>query len=1094
MTNRVPGTSPLVAASRLDQLLKDLEVPQALREAAEEWNNAVSSYSGPMKEEANRSQFLDFFHQGLGFTHGAKAKGGVYTLKEKQKTAVGQQFPDATFGLYGGPDAWDATIAVLELKDGGTDLSAKQGTGYAKTPTEQAFGYALKFADAQFVLVSNFQEIRLYSREGGELRSWLFRFASLGQHQGRERALKELCFFLSPERLLPAGPGGVPPLLRHLREAPAEQEKITRAFYQEYRGLRDEARTHYLRLLQDAKDPAAAENALEAAQKLLNRTLFAGFAQSRQLLPDGLLGVVTGEISPLEEKPIYRNLRMLFKHLDKGRAGGFSTKLGGAFKIPGFNGGLFRPDPIVDNPAFALTEDFARQLLHLANKDFVTELSVSVLGHCFESSLADLDAERGGGGRHDQGIYYTPDWVTRYICLKVLAPLVQRARDHAEAATRKKLGPPPEKPHDLHRWHLARFHRLHGELMDLKIVDPACGSGAFLAQGLRVLRELMEPDLREALAHATALPDVHDDAVHEDLPGLQVQDATEQQEALAKLRALPSLERCFHGVDLHEEAVLLTQLSLWLESAEKDRKLSDLSDRVKVSNSLTSDWEQLFPGTRFDAVIGNPPYVRMELFKDQKPHLRERFAAVHEERADLYCYFFQLSAELLKEGGRYGIIVSNKWLKAKYGGPSRAYLKSALQIEQLLDFGELPVFEDATTYPMIIVAERREGGTLKAPHFAAIAKLPHSDHELEDQALALGHAVPAAQLGADAWLLVDEAKGAVFATRAAKGIPLKEYLGDASICWGIKTGHNAAFWLDQETRDRILDTNPEAKVLLKPLVIGDEVRRWALRQDEPRFLIYTPKGRYSEKEFKDRFPEVVKHLKGFRSYADAKGKTVGLDHRATQQAWFELQQGQEAYEEFMLGRSIVWPDMSQQARFASSTGRFPANTVYFIPEKHRALVGVLNSSHCSDHIAGIASSIQGATLRFQSQYLESLTIPASEKGMEFIALVVDKLTHSTSDFESHRHAFTALLRQDAPWRCAPLGEKLERFWEQNEATVLAEALKRRDKSQKHDPTLAEREQLKKLWRQAAEPLRELAHQIQQLEAELDQAVEAAWEA
>lgn len=774
------GPAPLLAPSRLDLLLKDLEVPPALKEAALAWADSLASYSGNMKEEANRSQFLELFRKGLGYTHGAHAKGTLFHLKEKPKTDVGNQFPDVSLGLYGGPNHADTTFAVLELKESVNDLDAKQSSGaYAKTPVEQAFGYALKFAEAQFVLVSNFKEIRLYSREGGDLKRWSMAFHRL-LHEDQPRLLKELWFFLAPERLLPPGSGQVPPLLRHMREAPVEQEKLTRAFYQEFRELRDEARSHYTRLLREhpGVDPEAGAGAeahrreamaqgvrptegtheakgLESAQKLLNRTLFAGFAQSRRLLPEGLLQIVTSQFSPLEEKPVFRNLSQLFKHLDKGRDL-FFTGPQGQMKIPGFNGGLFRTDAVVDGRGFALSEDFALKLLHLANKDFVTELSVSVLGHCFEASLADLDAARGGGERHDQGIYYTPDWVTRYVCLKVLSPLVARCRAHAEALVISRMGPCPPKDH--HRWHLARFHAFHGELEGLRILDPACGSGAFLAQGLRVLRELMEPDLRLALAEASNLPDTHEDAVHEDFQGWNVATPTERDEALAKLRALPSLETCFYGVDLHEEAVLLTQLSLWLESADRGRKLSDLSTHIKCANSLTANWDQLFRCGAFDAVIGNPPYVRMELFKDLKPHLKQHFPEVHEERADLYCYFFQLSLERLKEGGRYGIIVSNKWLKAKYGAPSRAYLKAHAQIEELLDFGELPVFEEAAVMPHILVAERRACGTKTPLRFAQIPELPITDGELEVLAETHEVTVSADQLAEDAWLLVNEAQ------------------------------------------------------------------------------------------------------------------------------------------------------------------------------------------------------------------------------------------------------------------------------------------------------------------------------------------------
>lgn len=1077
----MPKFSPLIPESHLAALLQQVEVTDALRKAAEEWADRLDNYQGKtLKEQQNRGAFLNhIFEQGLGFRpDGAVAADQAFTMREEQKTELDADRPDASFGRFGGAMKESATYAVLELKDGDTNLDQKQGGAYGKTPVEQGFAYADKHTHAEFILVSNFHRIRLYAREARQLKAWEFDFASLGQHGGKERALRELAFFLSPERLIPAREGARPKLLDHIQAAPKDKERVTREFYAEFREVRDELRGHYEGILHKLGRADATPAALQAAQKAVNRALFAGFVQSRALLPDGLLQDLTTRVSVMEDKPVFHNLRLLFRHMDKGKTLEFRGSHA-ELKIQAFNGGLFRQDEIVDGSDFPLTEKQAAKLIHLADRDFVTELPVSVLGHCFESSLGDLDTEQKSETRHQDGIYYTPDWVTRAICRRVLGPLVERCRAESQKAA-ASIEDGTERG-------LLAFERTWDAAADLRILDPACGSGAFLAMGLRVLRELLEPDYRRARALASSLPDVAEDAAHDDLPGFAPAPETPRARALARLDALRPLDRCFYGVDLHEEAVMLAQLSLWLETAEKGRKLSDLSDRIKAANALTADWNTLFPGTKFDAVIGNPPYVRMELFKELKAHLKIRFKEVHEERADLYCYFFQLSFELLKEGGRYGVIVSNKWLKAKYGAPSRAYLKAHAQIEGLTDFGELPVFEDAAVMPLIVIAEKRAGGTTAPLRFAQVASLPDTDHGLDELEAAHAQAVPAAQLGAETWLLVDEAQGAVFARRAAKGVTLREYLGETPICWGIKTGLNEAFWISEAQRNAMVAADPEAKALLKPLVIGDEVRRWAIQQDAPRFLIYTPKNRYQPDEFPDRFPSVAKHLDAFRAKLDA---------RATKQQWFELQQAQEAYESYFGGPKILWPDMAMESRWCMNTGFTCANTCYFVPLEDAFLLSVMNSKQAWSALAGISNSFgnpdDGGRLRLFGNTLESLLIPEPEpKSKVAISEFGKRLEAHASDLESHRRAFLSVLRA-APWACAPLGAKLERFWELEADALLAEALKRRDKSSKKDPTLAQREELKRLWREASEPMRELAHQIAKLEAELETAVEAAW--
>ncbi len=1092
--------SPLIPPSRLAAFLKEVVVPDELKQAALEWADRLSNYQGKLRELQNRSQFLNLlFERGLGYRpNGAVATDQVFDFREEQKTELDADRPDASIGRFGGREAENATYAVLELKDGNEDLDKAPKGPYAMSPVQQGFSYADKHIDAEFILVSNFKEIRLYARETRQLRAWRFEFHRLN-HEDQDNLLKELFFFLSPARLLPDHAGGRPKLLDLIQAAPLDQEKITRAFYTEFRTLRDKARNHYERLLKDADDPSATTKALQAAQKLLDRTLFAGFAQSRHLLPEGLLVELSEHFSRLEEKPVHRNLMQLFKHLDKGFRSAFvgrDTEL----VIPGFNGGLFRRDPVVDSSGMALPENLARELLKLADKDFVTELPVSILGHCFESSLADLDlaAATHQDTRHEHGIYYTPDWVTRYICRQVLAPLVTRCRTESMDRTTTTHGPRPEGDLEAQaHWDLEAFHSLWDGVSRLHILDPACGSGAFLAMGLRVLRELLEPDYRGALALASHLPDTRD-AVHEDFPGLRVvAHDSPRRRAMARLQDLLNFERCFFGVDLHPEAVMLAQLSLWLGTVRKDRKLSDLSDRLKTADSLASNWDDLFPGVAFDAVIGNPPYVRMELFKDQKEGLKNRFAAVHEERADLYCYFFQLSLELLKEGGRYGIIVSNKWLRAKYGAPSRAYLKSNLRLERLLDFGELPVFEAAAVMPVILVGEKQPAGQDNALRFTQITELPGSDLELET--LEARHAVSVlpAQLSEEAWLLVSEARGAAFASRKSKGLSLREYLGETPICWGIKTGLNDAFWINQDQRDAITARNPEAGQLLKPLAIGDEVRRWAIRQDEPRFLIYTPKNRYTEEAFRDRFPAVAAHMEPFRSFKKFNKRTgemedVGLDHRATKQAWFELQQAQEAYEPFFGSEKLLWPDMAMEPRFSMDSSNFQADTTFSIPKADYFLLGVLNSRYAWQAISTIAASLgdpsQGGRIRLKRYAIEQLNIPPHSQD---VAGLAKRLSGLATTFEAHRHAFTRFLRRDAPWRCAPLGEGLEHFWTLDETTLLAEALKRQGRKQK-DATMGDRAYLIQAWRETREPMLELHAQIQKLEAELDRAVDAAW--
>jgi type II restriction/modification system DNA methylase subunit YeeA len=175
------------------------------------------------------------------------------------------------------------------------------------------------------------------------------------------------------------------------------------------------------------------------------------------------------------------------------------------------------------------------------------------------------------------------------------------------------------------------------------------------------------------------------------------------------------LENNIYGVDLNEESVEIAKLSLWLRTAQPRRKLNNLNSNIKCGNSLIDsktvagdkafNWQEQFPQVfekgGFDVIIGNPPYVRQELFKEIKPYLDKNYKC-YNSVADLYVYFIEKSIEeLLKPDGLYSIIVANKWMRANYGKELRIWLQNKNIIE-IIDFKDLPVFADATAYPCII--------------------------------------------------------------------------------------------------------------------------------------------------------------------------------------------------------------------------------------------------------------------------------------------------------------------------------------------------------------------------------------------------------
>ena len=128
----------------------------------------------------------------------------------------------------------------------------------------------------------------------------------------------------------------------------------------------------------------------------------------------------------------------------------------------------------------------------------------------------------------------------------------------------------------------------------------------------------------------------------------------------------------------------------------------------------------------FDAVIGSPPYVRQEQLTPLKPYLQAAYPETYHGMADLYVYFYQQGLRLLRMGGRMSYIVTNKWLRAGYGEPLRAFFAKESAIEQIIDFGHAPIFADADVFPCIIVLEKRatNGSRQQDDHQVQVTAFP----------------------------------------------------------------------------------------------------------------------------------------------------------------------------------------------------------------------------------------------------------------------------------------------------------------------------------------------------------------------------------
>ena len=454
-------------------------------------------------------------------------------------------------------------VAVIELKSTKTkDL---------KSITEQAFNYKNNQPECKYVITSNFQKLRFYIDYAHEYEEFdLFNL--------QKEDFELLYLLLNANSIFSDLP------LKLKEETKFHEQQVSDKLYKDYSVFKNKLFENLIKNNPD-NDKLTLFN---KSQKLLDRFLFILFAEDSGLLPPNSISRIIDTFHKLTEldayKPIYDIYKQYFGYMNIGRKGKTN-----ADNIPAYNGGLFYTDELLDN---LIIDDkiLIDDLLKLSEYDFNTEVDVNILGHIFEHSLseieeitAEINAEEINAGEHapphiskrkKDGVFYTPKYITQYIVENTIGTLCKEKREELEIEEIEFDGSYRNKKAKEHAPSLsAKGKKLYKQLNDykdwllsLKIVDPACGSGAFLNQALNFLIE-EHKNIDDIIAELTST-------------ALRLFDTD---------KAI--LENNLYGVDINEESVEIAKLSLWLRTAQKGRKLSGLNDNIKCGNSLIDDPE-----------------------------------------------------------------------------------------------------------------------------------------------------------------------------------------------------------------------------------------------------------------------------------------------------------------------------------------------------------------------------------------------------------------------------------------------------------------------------------------------------------------------
>ena len=1043
-------TQPLFSPKLIASRFPAKELPPEHREAIEQWVGSLKSGLDKEKEESIRPAFLQrFFVDVLGY----KLMGGpVWTLHHEKGAATGSA--DAALGTFTSEQR--QVVALFELKGPKTGNLDAMMPGRHKSPVQQAWEYANDLPGSQFVLVSNCVEIRLYALGYGRAAYESWQVSELLQPD----RYASFVGLLSADNLLSDATQAL------LKDNAMQEREITQALYRDYKALRQDL----ILGLHHQNASVAFADLVRHAQKLIDRLLFIAFAESRNLLPKSSIAMAASHIDPYNPQPRWANFVALFKAVDKGNP---------YLKIPPYNGGLFAPDAALEQ--LKVSDTLVQSFQKLAGYDYAQEVSVTVLGRIFEQSISDLEhiaslgdissfaktvqttsSNKVQGKRKHDGVVYTPDHITRFIVEQTLTPTLQARFDQLHnnyysdsvlCRTGKRLQPfvPPSvaaENIDEYGFWLA----WQEVLSHFSVCDVACGSGAFLVAAFDMFKEKytqLHLKLRELAPQELLTLDISHQILTHNL----------------------------FGVDINAESIEITKLSLWLKTAEQGRQLAGLDANFYQGNSLVEDiavdalafdWGQRYPAifttesiaanaesisvtgqneglkivqkdecnSGFDVIIGNPPYVRQELFGSLKPYLQTRYRSFHGV-ADLYVYFYELALSLLKDGGRLGFISSSSFFKTSSGESLRRLLRDSCQIEVLVDFGDWQVFEGVTTYPAVVVAHKTAPDDTRMAHFlqlvAPVADVSahFADHK---QVLDLSRLS-----GSGEWQL-EGGDASALRAKLLHGYPrLKQAVG--SPLYGIKTGLNEAFVIDRATRDRLVFADMASEGLFKPFLEGKNIKRWQV-ESQDLWLILCPKGWTQQTMqtttpideasawawLQHRHPALAAWLAPFADAA--RQRTDQGDY------WWELRAC--AYYAQFEQPKVIYPDMAQGGKFCFDTqGVFFGNTAYFLPTHEPWYAALLNSKAVWYYLSGVCEALRGGQwrLRMFTQHIETLPIPPATPAQqaELNALAIAASQTAQQRLNAQRNVarrITDLLPSPlSKGAQTTLGERLSQWWQ-----------------------------------------------------------------
>src|SRR6266498_2998928 len=632
-------------------------------------------------------------------------------------------------------------------------------------------------------------------------------------------------------------------------------------------------------------------------------------------------------------------------------------------------------------------QDIIKNLYYPESPYVFKEIPSDILGQVYERFLGKVirltaghqaKVEEKPEVRKAGGLYYTPTFIVENIIQNTVGKLLE--------------GKTPK------------------EVAHLKFLDPACCSGTF---PLGAFQYLLDWHLKWYLEHepekwaAGKQP-----AIYQSKDGWRLTTAKKKEILLNNI----------YAVDIDPQAVEVTKLSLLLKVLEgesnetigsqlalfQERVLPDLGRNIKCGNSLIGydyfegrmlveqaerervngfDWKAEFPQVfaqgGFDAVFGNPPYIRIQVLQETSSinveYYKKTYQAASKGNYDIYVVFVEKALSLLNQNGRLGFILPHKFFNAQYGEPLRGVIANGKHLAKVVHFGDQQVFENATTYTCLMFLDKAGHDEFE---FERVSDLDvwRINHE------SIKGTLPATTATNTEWNFAVGSGSALF----DKLVKMPTKLGDiADIFVGLQTSADTVFLFkdcqkaespltivqSKELGDSVeIETN-----ILKSVVRSGEIGRyWATPTAEVLFPYETTGGKFKlipENRLKKDFPKAWNYL------LSNKELLAGREHgKFKDVGWYQLYpKNLDTWEQpkimlpYMITRLAAFYDENDFYFVNVTTGGFGI-TIKQEFGNHKYITGLLNSKLLDWFMKKVSTTFHGGYFAANKQFLVQLPI------------------------------------------------------------------------------------------------------------------------